>query len=433
MNAGDESTIYNFEVKEEGGDVVRAELIEYASNQPFDEDFGNLLRFTGTVTAYNELKQSVAVGIFEEGINGECPQNNDPGNGGGSAGGSENYPSPKPVYPRNPGSPISTPGWPGNNTGSNTGGGDTGCWEIITAGSIDQFAEDPEKTVGYYNNCTNDYIYLVEHEDETAQKVSAHCNDGSGVILITPEGEVITDPCVISNSAVNRANNILKDNEVKTKMTDVLSPKVTAPNEWVVGVGQDANGYHVTPAVEGGINSGSVPASQIVGDRVADGHTHPSGFGDPSAGDFYKMLPLLPTNPAFNQRFVYGDNFGTTEIYVLIVNNRNLAASFLSLYPEIENYDPTKHTFLEGSKVGEKYFKIQRLFSKGTYVNEANEIYSADAVAMTYVLEHFNTGLVLAKADANGDLKKINTSLEEITVPLSGGVKKQGIKVTKCS
>lgn len=424
MNAGDESTIYNFEVKEEGGDVVRAELIEYASDQPFDEDFGNLLRFTGTVTAYNELKQSVAVGIFEEGINGECPPATTPGGGGGGW-----TPPPSSAGP-GPGGYNSGTNFPG--TGGSNGGG-SGCEHEWT---FSHHVTIQGEEFWIYVNCKGDtkkVAAISANAKMGLSLLSPNCNDGSGVILITPEGEVITDPCVISNSAVNRANNILKDNEVKTKMTDVLSPKVTAPNEWVVGVGQDANGYHVTPAVEGGINSGSVPASQIVGDRVADGHTHPSGFGDPSAGDFYKMLPLLPTNPAFNQRFVYGDNFGTTEIYVLIVNNRNLAASFLSLYPEIENYDPTKHTFLEGSKVGEKYFKIQRLFSKGTYVNEANEIYSADAVAMAYVLEHFNTGLVLAKADANGDLKKINTSLEEITVPLSGGVKKQGIKVTKCS
>src|SRR5690606_26212170 len=82
-NAGDESTIYNFEVKEVGGDIERAELIEFSSATPYEEDYSNLFRFSGTVTAYNEQKQQVSIGIFDEGVNPECPSTYPPGEGGG--------------------------------------------------------------------------------------------------------------------------------------------------------------------------------------------------------------------------------------------------------------------------------------------------------------------------------------------------------------
>lgn len=106
---GNGRTLYNFEVKEVGGDVVRAELIEYASATPFEEDYSNLHRFTGTVTAYNESRQAISVGIFDSGDNPACPPppSGEPGNGGGGGGSEPGVP--EPGNPQDPMSRICNP------------------------------------------------------------------------------------------------------------------------------------------------------------------------------------------------------------------------------------------------------------------------------------------------------------------------------------
>ncbi|WP_187477938.1 hypothetical protein [Amniculibacterium sp. G2-70] len=268
----------------------------------------------------------------------------------------------------------------------------------------------------------------------TSPTPSTAITDANGCVVglpTTPNIDLIgNDECSKAKNGIYKANNILKDPKVKTNMTNELSNKIAEPNEWAVGVGHDANGYHVTAPSAGGVNQGTIP--KPIGNYVADGHTHAGGYGDPSGGDFYKMLSLLPANPQFNQRFVFGDYFGTTQIYALVVNDRSLAAAFLSQYSEADNFDSVKHSFKIESEVGIDYFKVKDLYAKGTYINDANEDYTSGAIAMAYILEKFNTGLVLAKTDANGDLKKINVKLGEIVVPNSTIIPKEGIMVTKC-
>lgn len=51
---------------------------------------------------------------------------------------------------------------------------------------------------------------------------------------------------------------------------------------------------------------------------------------------------------------------------------------------------------------------------------------------MAYILDKYNIGISIAKTDANGELKKINTEVVQITIPYSGGAVKEGVKVSKC-
>ncbi|MDH6252196.1 hypothetical protein M2347_001923 [Chryseobacterium sp. H1D6B] len=68
----------------------------------------------------------------------------------------------------------------------------------------------------------------------------------------------------------------------------------------------------------------------------------------------------------------------------------------------------------------------------GASSDTSDENYDSRAIGMAYILGKYNAGISIAKADANGNLKKINADLAQITVPYSGGSVKEGVKVSKC-
>lgn len=217
-------------------------------------------------------------------------------------------------------------------------------------------------------------------------------------------------------------------------MDATLKTKTELPLEYGLKVGKNSNGtYSFSNLVEG--TPSSTPLNNAIlpsGNYLADGHSHAGGFGDPSAGDFYGMLNQLTTNDFFQYRFVYGNDFGTPEVYALILTNKYLAMTFLSTYPQNQNYNENSHSFLESSSVGTDFFQANNYANAGTFVNETNEFYNSGALAMAYILDKYNTGISLAKVDASGNLKKLIVTKESIKVPGGTGTPKPGLKVTKC-
>lgn len=119
-------------------------------------------------------------------------------------------------------------------------------------------------------------------------------------------------------------------------------------------------------------------------------------------------------------------------MYALIISNPSLAQQFLSQYPKSENYDPQNHSIIDTSILGIEFYKANDYYLSGSSDNTSGENYDSRAVAMAYILDKYNAGISVAKADANGDLKKINAEVAQITIPYSGGKVKEGIKVSKC-
>jgi len=242
------------------------------------------------------------------------------------------------------------------------------------------------------------------------------------------------DPCRKTRASITAANNVLKNPDVQTKMDAVLRGKTQAPNEWGVAIGEKSNGYEVTNAVEGipGESEVSIPVSQLTTPLIGDGHSHAGAAGRPSGGDLYEMLKALLTHTDFKFRYVYGNYFGVPENYALIINDRNAALAFLGQFPRSENYDELGHTIRRDSPLGLEFYKAVKHYSEGRSENSSGEDYDANAVAMAYVFDKFSTGINIAKTDLNGDLKKIVTNIQKITIPASGGAVKEGIKVSKC-
>ncbi|MDH6252877.1 hypothetical protein M2347_002604 [Chryseobacterium sp. H1D6B] len=242
----------------------------------------------------------------------------------------------------------------------------------------------------------------------------------------TPE-----DPCEKTKTSITNANNVFKNSDVKQKMDVILKGKTLASNEWAVAIGQKPNGYEVTPAVEQNPTSGTVPNSLLTTPYIGDGHSHGGGFGNPSAGDLYGMLNSILTNPGLKYRYVYGDYFGTPEVYVLVVDDSTLSNSFLTNYPKNENYDPSTHSFLDGSSVGTDFFNINNLYGNGTFISEIGDI-RGSAAGLAYILDKYNAGISLAKVDSNGNLKRVNVKKENIVVPGGNGSPKEGLNIINC-
>lgn len=255
--------------------------------------------------------------------------------------------------------------------------------------------------------------------------------DGGGGNGNQNNPDAIGVECEVASVSVTNANNTLHDITVKTKMDDVLKSKINASNEFAVSIGKNSDGtFSISNPKEGGITSGSVPAVTS-GNYYGDGHSHAGGKADPSAGDFYEMLGTMFSNPYFEVKYVYGNDFGTPEVYALIVHDSGLVAAFLANYPKSSNYDPATHTFQRGSPVGTEFFNIKELATAGTYINSGDQ-YGSSAIGLAYILEKFNTSISLAKLDANGNLKKINISQEPIVVPGGNGIPKNGLNISKC-
>lgn len=241
----------------------------------------------------------------------------------------------------------------------------------------------------------------------------------------------ITDPCEMAKLSLSTANSLLTDIDVKTKMNDVLKAKINVTNEWAVSVGKNSDGtYSVSNPQEGTADKGNVPPVPS-GNYVADGHTHSGDFGAPSAGDFYNMLQKSLTEPYFKTRYVYGNYFGDDEVYVLVIDDSEKAKQFLNLYPSSSNYDTTSHSFISNSDVGKDFIKAKNYYTGGTYINTGDD-YTAESIGLAYVLQKFNTGVSLARMDANGNFKKIIVNEEQITIPGGNGIPKTGLNISKC-
>lgn len=241
----------------------------------------------------------------------------------------------------------------------------------------------------------------------------------------------VNDPCVVAQPAINAANGILHSTAGQN-MDTTLKGKANAPNEWAMAIGQlPSTSYEVTPAVEGSQHSSTAPTGLLSSTYVADGHAHSGDPAVPSAGDLYGMLEILANSSNtlnFTVSFVYGMSGGTTESYALVVSDPFAANTFLTQYPRSQNYDPVTHGFLKDSDLWNEIEKMKIIFNnKSTAIDTSGENYEPRAVGLAYMMQKLGAGIIIAKADANGNLKKMNATTEKIP-----NVNDERAKVSKC-
>lgn len=269
-----------------------------------------------------------------------------------------------------------------------------------------------------------------------------HGNGGTPINTAPIIEEEINDPCTNASPAIANANTLFNSPEVQQGMNDVLIQKINEEGqlpfidqrEWGVAIGQSGTTLNVTAPRRGSATQGSIPSSQVSGNYIADGHNHPNwGYADPSGLDLYGMLNLVANTSSFKYRFVFGVSYPsrqTTDTYILIVTDSNAAQAFLNQFPEIQNTNASTHDFKEDTKLGDDYFKAKDLSYVGYSQNLTDELYVPGAVGLAYILDKYNSGICIAKKDANGNFKKINATL--VTKTNANGVKYNEVIISKC-
>jgi hypothetical protein len=196
--------------------VVRAELIEYASATPFEKDYSNLHSFTGTVTAYNENRDAISVGIFDSGDNGECPPppSGEPGNP--SPGGSDGTIIISPGSGEDPLNPSPWPNWPSGGASQD---------ETISPGPKCGYWQFTYNSAGNPVSATNGCDTVIYRLSNIHSKLTPHCNDGSGVIILP--GIKPKTPCELTKE-------LMEDQDVQTSVKDLEDnlPASTTERGW---------------------------------------------------------------------------------------------------------------------------------------------------------------------------------------------------------
>ncbi|SHG25023.1 hypothetical protein [Chryseobacterium vrystaatense] len=223
------------------------------------------------------------------------------------------------------------------------------------------------------------------------------------------------NPCNKARASITKANAVLHSTAGQT-MDAALKGKAGAQNEWAAALGQyPDNTYQATAPVEGAQHSSNVPVGLLNSTNIGDGHSHSGNSAAPSAGDLYGMLEMAATNPKFKYRFVYGISGSSIESYALVLNSQTAAIAFLAAYPRSENYDPETHGFLENSNLWNEIEKMKIIYNnKSTALDTSGETYEPRVVGLAYIFEKVNAGINIAKLDTNGNLKKINATIEKI-------------------
>ena len=259
-------------------------------------------------------------------------------------------------------------------------------------------------------------------------RLAPGCGTGTGTTDV-PE---LDDPCAKAKPSIDKANEILHKPTIQQQMDVVLKGKADLPNEWAMAVGYNyATGeYPVEGPAEGGPSESTPPAGNLGDKYIADGHTHAKKRGSPSAGDLFGILELSQANYLnFRQRYVYGILNGEVEIYALVVTDKDLAGDFLANFSKDKNYDTTTHWFKKDTDLWRDANKITTLYRQNNISNTSSENHNEWALSMAYILDKHNTGISLAKVDANGDLKRVNVTIEPTT---TNGFPDEKIVASKC-
>lgn len=126
-------------------------------------------------------------------------------------------------------------------------------------------------------------------------------------------------------------------------------------------------------------------------DPVGDLHNHPNN-NPPSPGDFYSLINVKNQHSNYNTRYVVTQE-GTT--YALVVTDLSSMNIFLQNYPPSITPNPNGGNFVNfPSSIFNEWYDLTVSFS--------------EAGALVYILNKYNSGIVLTKMDSTGNFRAIN-------------------------
>ncbi|MDR0332953.1 MAG: hypothetical protein LBI15_05760 [Dysgonamonadaceae bacterium] len=221
---------------------------------------------------------------------------------------------------------------------------------------------------------------------------------------ITPPADSSVPACGQGAVGRNLNQTMLSNSIVKSRMDNVLRPKVSHHNRWAVSIGRNGSTYHVSDAREGNSTSVSIP-SNPGGNLVATAKSHANGIAVPSAGDVYTFLEQVSGSPrTMEVMYTYGWGFdGEIEVYAINVHNREAASNFLNQYLKGHNLNSSGTEFI--GEIGVAFNYAKNMYNEALSI----ELYPfrQNAVALSYVMNKFNMGITLTRKVGNGDFRTI--------------------------
>lgn len=216
-----------------------------------------------------------------------------------------------------------------------------------------------------------------------------------------PPPPPINVPCsgrsTSTTSIYNNAN-------ISQQISNISSLAASQSLENAMSIGIGPNGQYVASNIVTGTTTNSFPPGFASADtiNIASVHTHPSGgFDAPSPADLFYTINSFLTNPSYNITYAVAAD-GT--VYALYVNNSSALSTFSSLYHSYDNL--TGNSFSAGSILG-SIFDRAYTASRGQGMNYND----AFAAALSVVLNQFDVGITLLKADSSGNFSPVTMNM----------------------
>ncbi|WP_028121247.1 hypothetical protein [Epilithonimonas tenax] len=150
----------------------------------------------------------------------------------------------------------------------------------------------------------------------------------------------------------------------------------------------------------------------------------------PSPADIYNAIGNAVKYNTFTGCYIFSTN---GNVYAIAVNDRQTTIAFLASYPASANVTANGQDFTRASEVGQKYNDIKNYFTTGkcpTYSSTSQNDGMESATA--FILDKYNSGMSLAKLDANGVFKTLNPKSFDYVIPASGGQHTTAYKTENC-
>lgn len=197
------------------------------------------------------------------------------------------------------------------------------------------------------------------------------------------------DPCAKAKTMKDKATEQTRTAQYADALSKIKAAGAANGKEHAIVLNKNGKPSKV---FSGGENSIS---SSVTENAVAGMHNHPNTM-PPSAGDVYTLIKRNQRYPGFATSFVV---LPGGQVYALVVTDPAAAAAFSRAYPPQYADANSAPNFAEGVQDDFNDCKDERK-NGGLSQEEANFI------AMSYVLDTYNSGIAVLRQDANGNFVK---------------------------
>ena len=239
------------------------------------------------------------------------------------------------------------------------------------------------------------------------------------------------NPCERYQLPVDNSNNILHTPNISTEMATMKNHAANSNIEYGTAIMSIGSSIVAQDPYTDNLPDQVTIHPASIGDYIANAHTHPChGVAAPSLGDFYGDIKNIKNYPAFQAGYIFSCN---GAIYAFVVEDRQKVIDFLNAFPEAENLSPNRQLINNNSQLGKDFNEILENYMTGSLPSySGNSQRDGLESGLAQILEKYNSGMVLAKTDLNGDLKPLTSIKFQYTIPASGGKKITGYKAQPC-